>query len=264
MCANEPLNAENLAGASGYRARLFAKGRFMAHVLGMHVMLDGSPVLVDKPTLARALAAGAASARARGRVIIEAKADGITLTDDQLGSPSDELALMREVTLISAEPRALVKVTLDDAAVALRELVVEQRQAGALIHAGKEGEALERLQDIFKTWQNVKNIVEHSAQLLEQPLDGVALRGLTPTDSLEASSQRLVKQLQHVKASLTRQDWSALADTLEYDLCEEAQAWVRLLTSLADYVGTLPSMQQAGAGTGIGTVTGTTSAEQPG
>jgi hypothetical protein len=172
-------------------------------------------------------------------VIIEAKADGVALSDDQLGAPSDEPGLMRELTLTSAEPRALVKVTLDDAAVALRELVGDQKRAAELIHAGKESQALQSLQSIFKTWQNVKDIVSHCGELLERRLDAVAFAN---ADTLEAASRRLASQLQAVKASLTKQDWSSLADTLEYDLCEEAQQWVRLLSSLADYVGTLPAM----------------------
>jgi hypothetical protein len=211
----------------------------MAHLPAMRVLLDGSPVSVDRPTLARALSAGSATARARGRVIIEAKADGVALSDDQLGAPSDEPGLMRELTLTSAEPRALVKVTLDDAAVALRELVGDQKRAAELIHAGKESQALQSLQSIFKTWQNVKDIVSHCCELLERRLDAVAFAN---ADTLEAASRRLASQLQAVKASLTKQDWSSLADTLEYDLCEEAQQWVRLLSSLADYVGTLPAM----------------------
>lgn len=211
----------------------------MAHLPAMRVLLDGSPVSVDRPTLARALSAGSASARARGRVIIEAKADGVALSDDQLGAPSDEPGLMRELTLTSAEPRALVKVTLDDAAVALRELVGDQKRAAELIHAGKESQALQSLQSIFKTWQNVKDIVSHCGELLERRLDAVAFAN---ADTIEAASRRLASQLQAVKVSLTKQDWSGLADTLEYDLCEEAQQWVRLLSSLADYVGTLPAM----------------------
>ncbi len=210
----------------------------------MRVTLDGAPLVLERPTLAQALTLASAAARARGRVIIEAKADGLTLSDDQLGNPSDEPGPMREVTLTSAEPRALVKVTLDDAARAVGDLANDQRSSAAKIHAGQENEALQQLQGIFNTWQTVKDIVDRAQALLEHNLDEVPLAS-GKGETVAVASKRLLSHLKSVRSSLTSQDWSALADTLEYDLCEEADAWVKLLSALADHVGQLPAMTQA-------------------
>ncbi len=217
----------------------------MVHVLGMRVTLDGAPLVLappERPTLAQALSKAAASARARGRVIIEAKADGIALTDDQLSNPSDEPGPLREVTLTSAEPRALVKVTLDDAARAVGDLANDQRSSAAKIHAGRESEALQQLQGIFNTWQTVKDIVDRAQALLEHNLDEVPLASVPKGETVAVASKRLLNHLKSVRTSLTSQDWSTLADTLEYDLCAEADAWVKLLSALADHVGELPAM----------------------
>lgn len=216
----------------------------MVHLPFMRVTLDGAPLVLERPTLAQALSKASAAARARGRVIIEARADGHALSDDQLGNPSDEPGSLREVTLTSAEPRALVKVTLDDAARAVGDLAKDQRESAAKIHAGRESEALSQLQSIFTTWQTVKDIVDRAQALLEHNLDDVALEAVPRGETVSVASRRLLTHLKNVRSSLTTQDWSALADTLEYDLCEEADTWVKLLSGLADHVGRLPAMQR--------------------
>ena len=69
-----------------------------------------------------------------------------------------------------------------------------------------------------------------------------ALASVPKGETVAVASKRLLNHLKSVRTSLTSQDWSTLADTLEYDLCAEADAWVKLLSALADHVGELPAM----------------------
>lgn len=206
----------------------------------MQVTLDGQPMVIARPTLAAALAEGVNQARNRGRVIIEVKGDGAMLSDDALSTPSDTEGQFSLVQLISADPRTLVKVTLGDGAEALRALLDEQHRVAELIHADKGQEAIAGLQAIFQTWQTVKDLVERGGSLLETDLGGVQLNGLPEGETFSHASTRLLTHLRRVKTALGSQDWAALADVLEYDLCDEAQAWEKLLDALADHVGSLP------------------------
>jgi hypothetical protein len=215
----------------------------------MNVTLDGQPMVIARPTLAAALAEGVNQARTRGRVIIEVKGDGAMLGDDALSNPSDTEGQFGLVQLISADPRNLVKVTLGDGAEALRALLDEQQRVAELIHADKGQEAVAGLQAIFQTWQTIKDLVERGATLLDTDLSVVELSGLPEGETFSKASTRLLTHLRRVKTALGSQDWSALADVLQYDLCDEAQAWEKLLDALADHVGTLPPDTTVNGGT---------------
>jgi hypothetical protein len=128
-------------------------------------------------------------------------------------------------------------------------LLDEQQRVAELIHADKGQEAVAGLQAIFQTWQTIKDLVERGATLLDTDLSVVELSGLPEGETFSKASTRLLTHLRRVKTALGSQDWSALADVLQYDLCDEAQAWEKLLDALADHVGTLPPDTTVNGGT---------------
>jgi hypothetical protein len=207
--------------------------------MGMQVFLDGERLEGDSASIASALSAGSARARARGRIIIEAKADGEALTDGQLQGDIGGGAI-RELRLLSADPRNLVKVTLSDGAEALRALVDEQRRVATLVHQDQGQEAIPGLQGVFQTWQTVRDLVDRSGAVLEADFGPLTLAGLPPGETVAGASARLLAHLRAVKHALGRQDWSALADLLEFELVDEARAWERILNALAKHVGGMP------------------------
>ncbi|HYF15944.1 MAG TPA: hypothetical protein VD971_12820 [Phycisphaerales bacterium] len=219
----------------------------MAHLVGMEVFLDGQPLVVARPTLAGALSTGAETARQRGRVIVEALADGVTLGDDQLSTPSDEPGSAREVRLTSADPRMLVTVTMSDGAEALRSLREEQTEAAQLIQSGREREGVERLSSIIQTWQMIGDLVERAGALLDTDFTALRLDGVAPDGGLATIAPRLAQKLTDMKRALSARDWSRLADILEYDLSEEAGSWEQLLDALARHIGSPPAPNARGA-----------------
>lgn len=207
--------------------------------MGMQVFLDGERLDGAASSIANALSVGAARARARGRIIIEAKADGQALSDEQIqgDGPSHGVG---ELRLLSADPRTLVKVTLGDGAEALRALIDEQRHVASLLHQDKAQEAIAGLQGVFQTWQTVRDLVDRSAAVLESDFGSLALAGLPAGENVAGASVRLLTHLRAVKTALGHQDWSHLGDLLEYDLVDEARAWERILSALAEHVGAMP------------------------
>lgn len=211
---------------------------FVWHLLGMEAFLDGKPLVIPRPTLACALTVGVDAARAAGRIVVEVRGDGQVLGDDTLASPSDEPGGVTRVELMSADPRALVRVTLGDAIDALRGLVGEQVRLAELVHTDQLQLAAGGLQDVFKTWHTVKDVVAQSGALLDIELSDLDVG--CEHGTLGQASNRLLVYLRGVKGSLEREDWSALADILEVNLSEEAQRWEGLLTALSAHVSRMP------------------------
>jgi hypothetical protein len=220
---------------------MLAQPAFVVHLFHMEVFLDGKRLAVQSPTLASALAEAADAARDAGRVIIEARGDGVILADDDLSNPSEKPEAFAQIHMVSADPRMLVKVTLGDAIDALRGLVDEQTRIAVLIQSDQLPEAVPALQGIFQTWQAVKDVVSRSVTLLGMNIDATRLGQGARASTLPEASGRLLSHLRRVKSTLEREDWSALADILEVDLCDEARAWESVLGSLEKHVTALPT-----------------------
>lgn len=213
----------------------------------MQVFLDDQKLDVaapPAPTLARALAAARDLAERQGRVIVEATHDGMPIATEHLeeasptsgGSTSSSVAFHGEVRFVSAEPRSLVKVTWQDVAEALRRTEADQTKAAELLHMGKLEEAMEYLGASLGVWENVRQAVLNGAALVGLDLETVVIDQHHPDKPSMTVAERvggLVEHLQNVKRAIQAQDWSSLADTLEYELCEESRLWQRVLTQMA-------------------------------
>ncbi len=232
--------------------------RNRAHLINVNIFLDGHPLRAPRPTLSGAFEAAVEATRSGGRVIIEVKGDGLPLADDLVAAPPDVAAGITELRFTSADPRQLVRVTLLDAADALSTAQADQLSAADLINSGQTGAALEHLRGALTTWQAVQDVLERSSQLLGLDLSsldgklgsGVAggpASGLDPEMGFGRALETLTTHLASVRTGLTAQDWSALSDTVGYDLDAQIDVWKRLLAALAEHVSTLPVGTGSGA-----------------
>lgn len=207
----------------------------------MRLFLDGDPIQVEVPGLATALREGAARAEERGRIVVEATLDGRALSDEQLEHPSDDPGAGEEVRLLSAEPRALVRITLLDAADALENAQTRQTECARQLQVGDIEGAMQTLSDAITVWQAVRDVVSRSADLLHLPLDSMTLpAGDSPAPPVGDLIASLTASLEELKRSVNAEDWSALADVLAYDLDEQAGQWRGLMEGMAEHVKTMP------------------------
>jgi hypothetical protein len=214
----------------------------------VNVYLDGNPLSASRPTVAGAFEAALDASRALGRVIIEVKADGVLLTDADLAAPPETTPDIDEMRFTSADPRQFVRITLLDASDALSTAQADQLTAADLINSGQTQAAMEHLRAALATWQAVQDVLDRSATLLGldlAKLDSALIPGVDPEEGLTPALETLTTHLSAVRSSLVGQDWSALSDTVGYDLDAQIDVWKRLLTGLAEHVATLP------AGTGV-------------
>jgi hypothetical protein len=206
----------------------------------MQVLLDGTPIAVARPTLADAIATCAADAQSRGRIIVEVKADGVVLAGDKLGNFSGDPNTIRELQLLSAEPRALVRHTILEAVGALENARSDQARAAEQIQSGQTEQALGTLQTAMVTWQTVRDVVEQSAGVLGLQLDTLAVSGVEEGVTFGTATKELLGHLRQLRTALDQQDWSALSDIVGYDLDAQVGVWKGLLVGLSQHVSTLP------------------------
>lgn len=202
----------------------------------MRAYLDDQPLDVSRPTLAAALAAAVEQAGIKGRIVVEASAGGARIPDDTLESPPEEEPA-GDLRFVSVEPRALVRVTLMDAADALDQAKTRQAACARLIQTGEVEAALDPLGKAIETWRAVRDALERSIDLLGVPAASPATDGAPGNPGPEALAdlvQSLWTRLEEVRRSLSAQDWSALADALSYDMSDQVDQWKSTLRAYAD------------------------------
>jgi hypothetical protein len=194
--------------------------------------LDDQPLAIERPTLAAALSAAVAQAGSRGRIVVEAITGGARIPDETLQAPpEDELA--GDVRFVSVEPRALVRVTLMDAADALDQAKANQLACARLIQSGEVEQSLEPLGRAIETWRAVRDALERSTETLGDRPESTTGPG-PGVDELAALVQSLWTRLEEVRRSLSAQDWSALADALSYEMSDQVEQWKTTLRTMAE------------------------------
>jgi hypothetical protein len=189
----------------------------------VRVLLDNRDIGVDRPDFPGAIEAGVAACQALGRVVVEVKADGKALNDNDLRALASAGASVSVVELISAEPRTLVAGTLAQAVQALDRVREQQQLAAGKVHSGKPEEAVEGLQTILGTWQAVQQAVDQGGTLLGVKLGEIGF--LENPGGLSAAAKLLFKDLTALRTGLEGNDWSAVGDVLGFDLEAHAVRW---------------------------------------
>lgn len=196
----------------------------------MRAFLDDQPLAVARPTLAAALAAAVEQAGLKGRVVVEATAGGARIPDETLESPPD-VPSGDEVRFISVEPRAMVRVTLLDAADALDSARREQLESARLIQSGDAEAWQAPLGRALETWRAVRDALEKSIELLDAAGRG---SGAPRVEDLAGVVGSLCTWLEEVRRALSAEDWSALADALSYEMNDQVERWQGTLRAFAD------------------------------
>jgi len=190
------------------------------------VLLDGSPLTCRESTLAGAIEAGRAAAG--NRLIVEVRVDG------NLVNPHEVIAgygTVQRIEMVSADPGALARCTLHDAADALEAIASVQADAAGLLQTGDTDRAMGLLDRVRETWGAVVQTVEviRTSGLLGTEGDSVV-------GNLAAAGNqaKLNTCLRTMIDALGAKDDAALADILAYDLRQLAEEWIASLRAGAD------------------------------
>jgi hypothetical protein len=188
-----------------------------------------------QPTLAAALETARRQAADLGRVVVEVKLDGVDLTDEQIDQPGTVAG--ERIECISADPRALVAMSFEQAAEALDEARAIQQDAAGALQAGQTDQAFGLLAEAVGVWEAVRKVLDQAPVLL-----GVSPQSLCPAGtSFQQTTAELSASLSALKATLAMQDWATLADLLNAELDQQAEVWTGLLGQMGQAARVLAS-----------------------
>lgn len=195
----------------------------------MRVTMDGQTISEDAAGVAQALEMARHKADELGRLVIEVLADGQPAADLLDRLPQDP-AGVAELGVTTADKSLFLRETLFDARDALDRTRADQQSAAGLVDGGEVAQALGSLRSIVEGWQLVRSVVDQAASLLEVPLHQLRA-GDTPGDEVVRA---LAGDLVALRDAVSREDWSALSDTLACDLDARAEQWLGLIAALTD------------------------------
>lgn len=197
----------------------------------MRVTIDNTEIQTSD-SIAQALDAARDHAEKSGRLIVDINADGEPIDDAMLDNPPEDTGGIEHLELITTDPVAFLVETFTSARESLALVREDQGTAADHIRTGALEPAIDSLNAIMTGWQAVGDVVSQSAELADIDLATFTFSGSSAGECISKLSETLFE----IRTNLTHQDWSALGDSIEYDLDEQAQQWDALLDALTQRV----------------------------
>lgn len=207
----------------------------------MRVLLDAAE-LPPASSIAQGLRAAAETAERNGRIVIEVHADGVPVPEDQIEHLDQREGQISELKLVTADPKSLVRVSFLDAADMLERAIQSQNAAAELLHEARFDDAMRNVGLAVSVWQMVQDVVAKGAAVLGLPLDQIEVVISERATGLEQkavpitrATEDLSVSLRNFRAAMESEDWSALADVLQFELGAHAETWKSVLRALAEH-----------------------------
>ncbi len=178
--------------------------------------------------MAQIVAAARQRLQDSGRVIVEVRIDGVTLSPDELEQDQGGAVEAEEVRLYSADPRQLVTQALDQVHEQLGVAGKRQEEAADALQRDKPRDAMRHLGDAIHIWAQLRQAVEESVGLMGVKPDEVTCDGKPLSDAIE----QLATRLRELREAVQQRDTVTLADRLAYEWPELTERWRRVLVSL--------------------------------
>lgn len=198
----------------------------------MDIYLDNDRFETEAATLGGMIEAASEAAADRGRIVVEVRVDGQTLSAEQLDEQHPHPPTAREVQLISAEPRELSRQTMLEARDALARARQQQAEAAEQLQADDPAAALEQIREALATWSQARQAVDLGARMTGLDLNEIEVDGVAASQIIAD----LADLLSELKDQLGASDWIGLADTLAYPLTDAARQWEQMIDVLSETI----------------------------
>ncbi|HEY3295785.1 MAG TPA: hypothetical protein VGL38_10120 [bacterium] len=191
-------------------------------------------------TVGQVLAELRSEIQAGGKIVTDVVLDGHALPDgwqrrQRLSAP---VAAVRNLEITVQEPQLLKRQTLHDAASLAGRLVNQTKPLSRKFRLGDEVTANTELASFLDDLKLVLAGLDHSTRTADPA------GRITPVrDRIIESANRLLPSLDRLYKAQAGGDYIAVADELEYDLCEQISGWEPLLTDAERTLDSLPQAQ---------------------
>ncbi len=194
----------------------------------MNVFLDDVAVVLPDATLPVALDVIGAHAGERGRIVVEVLCDGVPASEEQLAGSG---AGISELRCRSADPRELVRATLEDAVRELDLLIPDQKATRDKLWVGRTPEAMDELRGILERWRMVREALEQCARAMDVPLERITSASGATGAGVAAA---MARDLEAIRAELAAGHVVELADLIGGNLCELASSWRGVIAAFGE------------------------------
>lgn len=194
----------------------------------MAIFLDDQAVELAGDDLAGVLRAAQRRLEPDGRVVVEVRIDGESLSGDELERQQAAAVADAELRLYSASPTALAVETLEQVRCRLGQVRQSQGDAAEMLQQDRAAEALQKVGESVEGWMQTQQAVSLAAGLTGIDLGAVTVDGQPVSDI----TGDLVTALTNMKELLAAGDTVAMADALAYEWPEHVDAWDRLIGQL--------------------------------
>ncbi|HWE01985.1 MAG TPA: hypothetical protein VG326_06195 [Tepidisphaeraceae bacterium] len=167
------------------------------------------------------------------RLIVNLLIDGLEPDLSFLGNVRRTPLGDHTVYIETADPRDMALEVLNEVEVQLQEAERLRHDAIGLLQRNNVERALQKLSGCFTTWQNAKESVLKTTQLLRIDLEQVYAGART----LGQMVGEFNDQLRQIKSALENRDYVLLTDILTYEATETNHRWSEALDGIRDAVG---------------------------
>lgn len=174
-----------------------------------------------------------ASRQGQTRYVVSIRCDGQPVGQQELAvalqSPTDRY---ERVELQTQPIAALVRGTLEQAALVLEDSTSAREQAADLLAAGQQEAAMQELQRFLEAWKQIHQTLMIVSQVLDIDLDHVSEGGTDLSTVLDTLKARFTE----IKEAMSQGDLVVVGDLLRYELSEPLEQLVDMLRNIGNSV----------------------------
>lgn len=177
------------------------------------------------------LAAVSSELAPSGRVVVEVRVDGASITGPQLDN-DQPTADASDIRVYSAKPSDLVVGILEDVRNQLSASQTMQQQAAELLQQDEPAKAMDLVKESINGWLQAQQAVGQSAQLLQLDLQAIRI----DDQSVMERMNELIASLVELKDIVVANDFVTLADALQYEWPEITERWNTAIGAIIKHV----------------------------
>ncbi|MEM9110430.1 MAG: hypothetical protein AAGC72_10450 [Planctomycetota bacterium] len=197
----------------------------------MPIHIDDQPSTLTAGSMRELLAAVSESLAPTGRVVVEVKVDGESVTGPALDD-DQPTAEGSDIRVYSAKPSELVVGILEDVRSQLAASQQQQQQAAELLQQDDPAKAMDLVKQSIDGWLQAQQAVGQSAQLLQLDLQAIRVEHQPVIERMN----ELITALTELKDIVVANDFVALADALQYEWPDITDRWDTALGAIIQYV----------------------------
>ncbi len=163
------------------------------------------------------------------RIFVSFRCDGTEMIGEAMAAALRKpLAAFDRLELFTSTKEDLVTETMEQAQGSLDDTEAVTQAVAAMLVEGKTPDAIRKLGECLRVWQQVHDAVSKSLLLLDLDPERTKIRD----EPLSTALLRPKDVLTQIKAALHTQDHVLLADLLQYEFAEVTELWHLLIARL--------------------------------